>query len=119
MKGYKLYYQDLEAYKSSMDLVVEVYQITRVFPCEEQFGLIPQIRRAVVSIPSNIAEGCARHSDKESFRFINIALGSLAELETQVILSQRLGYIKNVDEILDKIKRINALVTGLRKYYCS
>ena len=72
----------MEVWKKSMDLVESVYQMTNIFPDSEKFGLTNQIRRAVVSIPSNIAEGSGRKSDKELIQFIHIAIGSLAEVET-------------------------------------
>ncbi len=111
-----MYHSDLEVYKLAMDFVVDIYQLTKSFPNDEQFGLVSQMRRCVVSIPSNIAEGCARVSDKESSRFVNIAIGSVAELETQIIISQKLGYVDDIEQLIVKIKRINALVVGLRKF---
>ena len=77
-----------------MELVKIVYEITKSFPDEEKFGLVTQMRRAAVSIPSNIAEGHSRTSTKEFMHFISVALGSTAELETQILLSENLGYIK-------------------------
>ena len=103
-------------WKKSIELVTEIYSITANFPNEEKYGIVSQIRRAAISVPSNIAEGCARVSDKESSRFVNIAIGSIAELETQIIISQKLGYVDNIEQLIVKIKRINALVVGLRKF---
>ncbi|MGB8375015.1 MAG: four helix bundle protein, partial [Salegentibacter sp.] len=80
MKSHK----DLTVYKTSIDLVIDVYQISGSFPDVEKFGLTSQIRRAAVSIPSNISEGAARNSKKDFIRFLYIALGSLAEMETQM-----------------------------------
>lgn len=117
MKGILLYHKDLEAYKIALEFVVDIYQITKTFPEYEQFGLSSQMRRCAISIPSNIAEGCARQSDKESYRFINIAIGSVAELETQLIIAQRLGYIQDIEYMLVKIKKINALVIGLKRFF--
>lgn len=79
--------KDLEVWKKSMDLVEMVYRLTDDFPDSEKFGLKNQIRRAVVSIPSNIAEGSGRKSDKELIQFIHIAFGSLAEVETHYLIS--------------------------------
>ena len=76
-----------------MDLVEEIYKLTAAFPIEEKFGLVSQMTRAAVSIPSNIAEGAGRNSDKDFAHFISIAIGSLYELNTQIVLSERLGYI--------------------------
>ena len=116
MKGEKLYHSDLEVYKLAMDFVVDIYMLTKSFPHDEQFGLVSQMRRCVISIPSNIAEGCARLSDKETGRFISIANGSVAELETQLIIAHRLGYVDNIEHMLVKIKKISALIVGLKKF---
>ena len=88
-------HKDLDVWKKGMDLVLAVYQATGEFPKEELYGLTSQVRRAAVSIPSNIAEGAARNSDKEFTQFLHITLGSLAELETQWILAERLGFFGN------------------------
>ncbi len=92
-----MYYLDtninLIVWQKSRTLVKKIYDRTKIFPKEEQYGLTNQIRRAVVSIPSNIAEGYNRQSDKEFVRFLSIAKGSAAEVETQIILAQDLEYI--------------------------
>ena len=111
-----MHHKDLEAWKKSIDLVKDIYSITKDFPSSEQFGLVSQMRRAAVSIPSNLAEGSARFSDKDCTRFIDISLGSLAELETQIIIAKELNFIKENHELLEKIKKVNALLIGLRKY---
>ncbi len=111
-----MHHKDLEAWKKSIELVKDVYFITKNFPSNEQFGLVSQMRRAAVSIPSNLAEGAARFSDKESIRFIEISLGSLAELETQIIIAKELNFIKENQVLLEKIKTVSALLIGLRKY---
>lgn len=80
-----------------MDLVVRVYGYTQQFPAEEKFGLISQMRRAAVSIPSNIAEGRGRNTRKDFIQFLHVALGSLAELETQLDVACRVLYLKEVD----------------------
>ncbi|WP_026838080.1 four helix bundle protein [Gillisia sp. JM1] len=95
MKSHK----DLTVYKTSIDLVVAVYNLTKSFPGEERFGLTSQLRRAVVSIPSNIAEGAARNSKKEFIRFLYISLGSLAEVETQLEIAGRLKFISENKEL--------------------
>ena len=112
-----MYHKDLEAYKLSMKITTDIYKITQDFPKDEQFGLTNQIRRCVVSIPSNIAEGCARFSDKESAKFINIALGSLAELDTQLEIAKNLGYVDRLEDINNELKKLNALVIGLNKFF--
>ena len=85
-------HEQLEVWKSAMQLVKAVYQMTAVFPAEERYGLAQQMRRAAVSIPSNIAEGAGRNGAKEFLNFIGISRGSLAELETQLQLSVMLGF---------------------------
>ena len=99
-----------------MDFVVSVYELTNNFPKDENFGLISQLRRAAISIPSNIAEGCARGSDKQIYHFVNIALGSLAEVETQLEISQRLGYIKDFSYIENDFQSLKSLLLGFRKH---
>jgi four helix bundle protein len=86
-------FKELQVWQKAMDLAVFTYELTGYFPKEEKYGLISQVQRAVISIPSNIAEGSGRVSDKEFQRFISIAMGSSFELETQVILAFRFKYI--------------------------
>ncbi len=86
-------YKDLIVWQKAMDLVELVYQATKTFPKEEIYGLTNQVRRAVVSVPSNIAEGQARQSSAEFKNFLSIARGSLAEVETQLLIAMRLGYL--------------------------
>jgi four helix bundle protein len=85
-------HKDLKVWQESMDLVIQIYKISEDFPKHEIYGLSSQIRRAAVSIPSNIAEGAGRSGEKEFIRFLYIALGSLSEVETQLEISQRLNY---------------------------
>lgn len=87
------YFKELKVWQKTMELVTEVYQITNSFLKEEQYGIISQIRRCSVSIPSNIAEGCGRKSNKEFNNFLGIALGSCFELETQLLISKNIGFI--------------------------
>ena len=108
-------YKDLDVWKKSIELVTEIYSITANFPNEEKYGIVSQIRRAAVSIPSNIAEGCARFSDKENLRFLDIARGSLAELETQLIISKNLGFIDS-DNLIKKISPIAQMLSGLKRH---
>ena len=84
-------YRDLEVWQRSMQLAKRIYQVTQKFPTDERFGLTNQLRRASVSVPSNLAEGHARFGAGEFSRFISIAMGSVAEIETQVLLSTELG----------------------------
>ena len=110
-----MYHKDLEAWKKSIELVTKVYSEVKNFPEDERFGLISQIKRAAISIPSNIAEGAARFSNKEMLRFLDISVGSLAELETQFIIAENLGYLKNF-ELYEDFKEIYAIISGLKKY---
>lgn len=98
-----------------MALAKEVYAQTALFPTEELYGLTSQMRRAAVSIPSNIAEGAGRAGDKEFHQFLMIARGSLSELETQAILAHELGFLENDGELLEKIQRVFKLLAGLKK----
>lgn len=109
-------HKDLDVWKKSMDLVEIFYKLTSAFPEEEKFGLINQMRRAVVSIPSNVAEGAARKSNKEFIQFLHIALGSLAELETQYLIAVRLKYIIENKEIENKINEVKRMLLGMRNY---
>ena len=110
-------YKDLDVWKKSMDMVKEIYENTKDFPSEERFGLMSQMRRAAVSIPSNIAEGFRRGHTKECPQFLRISLGSCGELETQAILAKRLGFIKEENEkyFLESINHISAMLTNLIK----
>lgn len=101
-------HKDLDIWKLGIELVEEIYKITNKFPKEEIFCLTSQMRRSAISIPSNIAEGAARNSKKEFIQFLYISLGSLVELETQIIIAKKLGYIKeNIDfiEVVEKLRR--------------
>ncbi len=109
-------HKDLEVWKKSMDLVALVYQLTNDFPDTEKFGLTNQLRRAVVSIPSNIAEGSGRKSDKELIQFVHIALGSLAEVETQYLISLRLKYCDKNEILENELVTLNKLLIGFRNY---
>ena len=111
-----MYYKNLEAWKEAIKLVKQIYLITKQFPKEELYGLTSQIRRAVISIPSNIAEGMSRYSDSDKSRFIDIALGSIAEVETQLIIAQELKFIEDINEVELSINKTNALIIGLKKY---
>jgi len=106
-------YKDLELWQVSMNFVSEVYTLTKSFPKEELYGLTSQIRRCVISIPSNIAEGSSRKGTKEFIQFLWIANGSLSEFETQIEIAQKLGYIASIDIILEKVKHIRKMLHGL------
>ena len=109
MKSFK----DLEVWKLSIDFVEAVYKMTGAFPDNERFGLTSQMCRAAVSISSNIAEGQGRKNAKEFIQFLYIAKGSLAEIETQLIICERLGYAANIKELTEKMKRIRMMIIGL------
>ncbi len=108
-------HRDLDVWKEAIALVTEVYRLTADFPKSEQFGLVSQMTRAAVSIPSNIAEGAARGTKKEYVYFLNISLGSISELETQIIISHNLEYISSL-EILKDLELIRAKLYKLRNY---
>ena len=103
----RMTHKDLEIWKLGIELVEKVYEITAEFPKEEIYGLTNQMRRAAVSIPSNISEGAARSSKKEFVQFLYVALGSLAELETQAMISEKLNYLKSppLMELIEKQRR--------------
>ena len=111
-------YENLEAWKDSVSLAVLIYKETKNFPKGEFYGLTSQLRRAVVSISTNIAEGAGRASKTEFTRFINIALGSLNEVENLTYISKELGYLKEEKFSLIKkqIKKLGNLIGGLKRY---
>jgi four helix bundle protein len=98
-----------------MALVKQVYEFTDKFPSSEAFGLTAQMRRAAVSIPSNLAEGAARAGAKEFAQFLNIAKGSLSELETQILIAKDLGYADSVEELLNQAEKVSRLLAGLHR----
>ena len=108
-------YRDLIVWQKAMDLAVVIYEQTRAFPRQEAYGLTAQARRAAVSVPSNIAEGQARTTTNDFLRFLGVAAGSLQELETQVILAARLGYLEepNKAQLLDQCREVARLLQGL------
>jgi four helix bundle protein len=108
-------YKDLLAWQKSMDLVAAVYRASQGFPKEEIFGLVSQIRRAAVSVPSNIAEGHARTSRKEFQYFLSNARGSLAQLETQLTIAHQLAYIDKagINQLLDRVGEVGRILNGL------
>jgi four helix bundle protein len=111
-------YRDLRAWQQAMGLVTEIYRITRTFPKEEQYGLVSQIRRAAVSIPSNLAEGHGRNSRNEFRQFIGQARGSLSEVETQLEIAKNLGYVKAeaVGALMEQAEAVGKMLTGLRSW---
>ncbi len=108
-------HEDLDVWRLSMDLVEGIYKLTFDFPSEEKFGLISQLRRAAVSAPSNIAEGAARKSDKEYIQFLYISLGSIAEIETQLIIAKRLEFAET-EQILNQTRTVKSKLLNFIKY---
>lgn len=108
-------HRDLDVWKEGIELVEEVYKLVLNFPKSELYGLVDQIKRSVISVPSNIAEGASKNSEKEFLRHLFIALGSLAELETQLIISKRLKFFSN-DEIFQLIEKEKYKILGLINY---
>lgn len=108
-------YQDLDVWRKAMTLVTEVYALTQTFPREEMYGLTSQIRRAVISVPANIAEGWGRKSKKEYIQFLRIARGSLLELETLLIIAINLNYIPQAktQPTLDRLAEVSRMLSGL------
>ena len=109
-------YKELIVWQKSMDLVSEVYKLVKKLPKEETYVLSDQMRRSAISIPSNIAEGNARQSTKEYIYFLSIARGSIAELETQLLLGERTGYWKSDDtaKLFDLITEIRKMLTSIK-----
>jgi four helix bundle protein len=106
-------HEDLEIWKLSIRLVKETYLMTKTFPDDERFGLTSQMRRAAISVPSNIAEGAGRISKREFIHFLSISLGSLSELETQFVIAKELEYLDDFIEIKALIKRIRIMTSSL------
>jgi four helix bundle protein len=108
-------YRDLEVWQLGMDVVVEVYRVTRAFPAEEKFGLTAQVRRAAVAIASNVAEGHDRLGAAEYRRFVSIARGSVAEVETQLAVAARLGFVPDneIVSLLSQLKRLSQMLFNL------
>jgi four helix bundle protein len=108
-------YRDLVVWQKAVEFVTEIYRLTYTFPKEEMFGLMSQMRRAAVSIPSNIAEGHGRLSRKEYIYLLGNARGSLAELETQVIIAVNLGYLDEgmMDRLLEQAGELGRILNGL------
>jgi four helix bundle protein len=111
------HFKSLKVWQVGMDLVVSVYGITKEFPKEERYGLVSQINRSVISVPSNIAEGSGRNTDKNFAKFLSQSLGSLFELETQIIVSHRLNFISDVkfEEVTVVINELEKMLIGFIK----
>ncbi|MDO6739073.1 four helix bundle protein [Wenyingzhuangia sp. 2_MG-2023] len=111
-------FKELNVWKESKNFSVKVYKITKIFPSSELYGLTSQLNRATVSIPSNIAEGSGRETNKDFSRFINIALGSSFEVETQLIIAFELEFINksDFDILIDKLNQIQKMLHSFNKY---
>jgi four helix bundle protein len=107
----------LEAWSKAIEFVTDVYKHTEGFPKEERDGLTSQVRRAAVSIPANLAEGAGRHSKKEFAHFLSNSQSSASELETELIIAHRLGYLdeRTFARLISQLERIGRLITGLRR----
>lgn len=108
-------YKDLQVWQRSIKLAVTIYKLTSVLPVEEKFGLVSQMRRCAVSVPSNIAEGSGRRTNKEFAQFLSISYGSLCELDTQVIISRELSFLSKEDvaEIEKEVGEIQKMLYAL------
>lgn len=113
-------YKNLIVWQKSFELALQIYKLTKAFPKEELYGLVLQIRRCAVSIPSNIAEGYTRHRKLEYIQFLQVAFASGAELETQLLLAKELGYIKRADYdqvfslLQEVLKMLNSLISKIK-----
>ncbi|WP_291782761.1 four helix bundle protein [Cecembia sp.] len=110
-------YKELNVWQKAIDLAVEVYRITEKLPVEEKYGLISQMNKSAVSIPSNIAEGAGRNGKKEFDNFLGIALGSSFELDTQIIISNKLEYINDLDfqHLESELEHLQNMIVKLKK----
>ena len=110
-------FQDLRIWQKGIEVVRDIYILTKKFPKEELYGLTSQMRRSAVSVPSNIAEGFRRYHNKEYKQFLYITMGSCAELETQIVISHELNYLNDTDkiEIIEKLKYICRMINQLIK----
>jgi len=108
-------HKDLDMWKRSIQMVKELYALTTEFPIEEKYGIVQQMRRAAISVPSNIAEGSGRDSNLEFAHFLSIAQGSLAELETQLIISKELNFTSDIEKFEAHIKSIRLMIRGLSR----
>ncbi|MEC9487460.1 MAG: four helix bundle protein [Prosthecochloris sp.] len=109
-------HRDLEVWQKSIDFAVNIYRLTEKFPSSELYGLVSQMRRSAVSISSNIAEGAARNGNKEFIQFLHVALGSASEIETQLIIAERLQYIQKDELVVHELGGIQKMLMGLIKY---
>ena len=109
-------HKEMDVWKESISFVTDIYSFTKDFPKDEIYGLTSQIRRSAISIPSNIAEGLSRKSDVETIQFLYITIGSISELETQLIISEKIGLTSDVSEYIEKLSHIKKLTLGLVRF---
>ncbi len=111
-------YRKLDVWKRALNLTKVIYEITRDFPNEEKYGLSGQLRRASVSVSSNIAEGCGRRTSKDYIQFLHNAMGSVKEVESELFVAEKLGYIKMVDveKILKELDEIGKMISGVIRH---
>ena len=111
-------HRKLEVWKKSMELVAQVYSFTATFPRDERYGLVSQMRRSAVSIPSNLAEGAARRNDKELVQFLHVAMGSASELDTQLEIGRRLGFLSEQDwaRADATLAEVDRMLLGLKRH---
>jgi four helix bundle protein len=109
-------FKELKIWQESMNLAKDIFSLTKKFPSEEKYGLISQLNRAIVSVPSNIAEGAARDSQKEFNQFLNISLGSCFEIETQLILANEFNYISKLElqTLIERVTKIQRMICKLK-----
>ncbi len=110
-------FKELKVWQKGISLVVDIYKLTKSFPSDELYGLTSQMRRSAISVPSNIAEGSGRNSDKELNRFLDISLGSSFELETQIIIASKLQYLSDeeFDNLMLSVQEEQKMLSGLQK----
>lgn len=110
-------HRNLDVWNKSIDLILDIYEFTKKFPKSEEYALTSQLRRAAISIPSNIAEGAGRQTKKEFIQFLHIAQGSASEIDTQLEIAFRLGYLDDAEKMkLDmQISNIGKMITGLQR----
>jgi four helix bundle protein len=109
-------FKKLRVWQDSVDLAVSIYAVTAAIPQSERFGLIAQMRSAALSVSSNIAEGSGRHGPKDMARFLQIAIGSTSELESQLVVAARLGFVDSADEVMDEVDKVRRQLIRLKNH---
>ncbi len=109
-------FKKLNVWKKAVDLVEKIYDITDRFPKTEIYGLTSQLRRSTVSISANIAEGCGRRTSKDFVQFLHNAMGSVKEVESELLVAKRLGYLKDANELFAELEEIGKMINGLMRH---